>query len=414
LLLENALACSLSAEYHARSRALEGNAAPRIEDRLMRRSNQRLDAQLSAPRPSLSVPAPRTAPSSAVPRVATGIVVVFAIASIIFLVASAWSDNRGSSRPQEPAVNPQPEAKEEPVQVVANKPKDRTDFAADRVAPAEFDGKRAMEYLRELCKIGPRISGTEGMKKQQEMIVKHFEKLGAKVTWQKFTGEQRGRRPIEMVNLIVSWHPERERRVILCSHYDTRPIADQEEDRRKWTDEFLSANDGGSGIALLMELANHMKDLKTEVGVDFVFFDGEEYVFDRRDEYFFGSKYFGAQYRKARGKTRYTGAVLLDMVGGKNASFPIEPNSYRLARDLVLEVWNIAKQQKASAFNTDFTWTSVEDDHLALNRAGIPAIDIIDFKYKHWHKLTDVPDNCSAESLEQVAKVLSVWLQRTK
>jgi glutaminyl-peptide cyclotransferase len=161
-------------------------------------------------------------------------------------------------------------------------------------------------------------------------------------------------------------------------------------------------------------MAHHLNDLKTNVGVDFVFFDGEEYVFDHDDEYFFGSKHFGAQYRKNKGKMKYTGAVLLDMVGGKNARFPIEPNSKRLARSLVAEVWGIARELKVTAFNTGETWTPVEDDHLALNRAGIPAIDIIDFKYPHWHKLTDVPDNCSADSLENVARVLSVWLQRTK
>ncbi len=83
-----------------------------------------------------------------------------------------------------------------------------------------------------------------------------------------------------MTNLIVSFFPDRERRVILCSHYDTRPIADQEPDPRKWREPFLSANDGGSGVAFLMELGNQMKDLPTKVGVDFVFFDGEEYIFD--------------------------------------------------------------------------------------------------------------------------------------
>src|SRR5207302_4382349 len=100
---------------------------------------------------------------------------------------------------------------------------------------------------------------------------------------------------VEMTNIIVSFQPEKKRRVILCSHYDTRPIADQEPDPRDWRKPFVSANDGGSGVALLMELGNHMKDLKTNVGVDFVLFDGEEFVFNRQDEYFFGSKHFGQE-----------------------------------------------------------------------------------------------------------------------
>src|SRR5262249_34260171 len=155
-------------------------------------------------------------------------------------------------------------------------------------------------YLEDLCKIGPRISGTEGMDKQQELLVKHFKGLGAEVAKQHFNAKQVSqRKTITMTNLIVSWHPERRRRVILCAHYDTRPIADQEPDPRKWREPFLSANDGGSGVALLMELAHHMKDLKTEVGVDFVIFDGEEYIFDpKRDRYFFGSDYFANDYAK--------------------------------------------------------------------------------------------------------------------
>ncbi len=260
------------------------------------------------------------------------------------------------------------------------------------------------------------MSGTDGMKKQQELIQKHFEKLGAKVEYQRFQARQRSRPDkVEMANMIVSWHPDRHRRVILCSHYDTRPIADQEPDERRWRDPFVSANDGGSGVALLMELGHHMKDLKTNVGVDFVLFDGEEYIFHRNDDYFFGSKHFGAEYSKSkRGKVRYSAAILLDMIGGKGASFPVEQNSWKFAEPLVVEVWRIAAELKCQAFRGNFGKFEVLDDHVPLNRAGIPAIDIIDFDYPHWHRLTDTPENCSPESMEQVARVLLVWLQRAR
>jgi hypothetical protein len=300
-------------------------------------------------------------------------------------------------------------------------PRTRDQFAADRdPPPAEekgvaFSGKRAMEYLEAICKIGPRQSGTEGMKRQQLLIEKHFKALGARVSYQRFVARQKSKpKPVAMANMIVSFRPERSRRAILCSHYDTRPIADQEPNPRRWNDPFLSANDGGSGIALLMELGNHMKDLDTTVGVDFVFFDGEEYVFDKDDTYFFGSEHFAAEYRKAKKKTTYTGALLLDMIAGKGASFPIEQSSRVLAGKLVREVWGIARELKCTAFNDGLSRYSIQDDHLALNRAGIPAIDIIDFDYPHWHRLSDVPKNCSPAPMEQVAKVCSIWLQRTK
>jgi hypothetical protein len=294
-------------------------------------------------------------------------------------------------------------------------------FAQDRGGDAvAFDAKRAMGYLDDICKIGPRISGTDGMKKQQELLKKHFEDRGGKVTFQKFTGKQRDREPVEMANIIVSWQPDKPRRFILSSHYDTRPIADQEPDKKKWHEPFISANDGGSGVALLMELANHMKDLKTNVGIDFVLFDGEEYIFQHDDKYFFGSEHFAAQYAKQRDKkdaTVYAGAILLDMVGGKRAKFPIEANSWsdRASAPLVEAVWEVAKEQKCGAFVPEpARWGAVLDDHIALQKGKIPAIDIIDFDYEHWHKLTDLPENCSGDSLAQVAKVLSVCIQRVK
>jgi hypothetical protein len=297
----------------------------------------------------------------------------------------------------------------------------RSEFASDRgaAAPVEIDAERAMTYLRQICDLGTRLSGSEGMRRQQELLQKHFEDLGGKVSLQRFTARQKSRRGemVPMANLIVSWHPERPRRVILCSHYDSRPSADQEQDPRRWREPFLSANDGGSGVALLMELAHHMKNLQTAVGVDFVFFDGEEYVFERSDEYFFGSKHFAIEHRKtmAQTRTQYLGAILLDMVAGKNARFPVEQNSWWKAGRLVSEVWGIAEELGCQSFQgRQFSRVPVEDDHVPLNRAGIPAIDIIDFDYPHWHRLGDTPENCSGESLAEVARVVSVWVQRAR
>jgi len=298
---------------------------------------------------------------------------------------------------------------------------DKTPFAADREVKSDvFDGTRAMGYLKAVCDIGPRMSGTEGMLKQQKLIKKHFEDLGYKVEEQKFAGKQVSRpTPIDMANLIVSFSPEKKRRIIISSHYDTRPLADQEPDRSKWNKPFVSANDGGSGVAFLMELANHMKDLKTEVGVDFVFFDGEEYIFDNRssenggDRYFLGSEYFAKSYAKNKQGKDYVGAVLLDMIAGKGAKFPFEVNSLTRANKIVETLWTIAKDNKATAFQFR-TGPEVWDDHISLLDVGIPAVDIIDFEYPHWHRLSDVPENCAPDTMIQVARVLTVWMQQTK
>jgi hypothetical protein len=324
-------------------------------------------------------------------RLAVGLVFLGAAVASLTLLAQPWSRSADPDRPA------------------------RSNFAADR--DGGFDSERALDYLKQLCAIGPRVSGSDGMARQRELLRKHFETLGGQVELQEFTARQKSRRdPVAMANLIVSWYPDRPRRVILCAHYDTRPIADQERDKRRWGQPFLSANDGGSGVALLMELGHRMKDLKTAVGVDFVFFDGEEYIFDpspRGDRYFFGSEHFADAYRKDRPRHKYLAAVLLDMIAGKEPHFPVERNSGWYAGALVQELWAIAAEQKCNAFRYE-EGPDVLDDHLALNKAKIPAADIIDMDYPHWHKLSDVPENCSWEGMAQVARVLIIWLQRAK
>jgi len=289
--------------------------------------------------------------------------------------------------------------------------------AAQNVAPA-FSGARALRYIRQICELGPRPSGSEGMHKQQELLENHFRKLGAVVLRQRFMARQRSRpRPVEMVNLIARWYPERSQRVILCAHYDTRPIADQEPDRRDWHKPFLGANDGASGPALLMELAHHLPDLRVRVGVDFVLFDGEEYIFDPRpqeaggDVYFLGSEYFARDYSKSADGLVYQAAILLDMVAGRDARFYYEQYSWTRHGRLVKEVWDIARELGVRRF-VPRVGAAMLDDHLALQRVGIPAIDIIDADYPHWHRLSDTPEQCAPDTLTDVGIVVAEWLRR--
>jgi glutaminyl-peptide cyclotransferase len=303
----------------------------------------------------------------------------------------------------------------------ADAPPERDQFAADRTGPAgtpwPFDQERAMRYLTRLCEIGPRLSGSDGMRRQQELLKEHFEKLGATVQFQKFTARQVSRpQPVEMANMVIVWRPQAARRVIFCGHYDTRPIADQEPDRARWHETFLSANDGTSTVAFLMELAHHVNASTLNIGLDFVLFDGEEYVFDPapgRDRYFLGSEHFARQYLQRRpGDPVYLGAILLDLFAAPNAKLPKEQNSVFLAGFLVEQVWATAAKLNVPVFAQEQSAGGVQDDHLALNQiAGIPAIDLIDFSYPHWHRLSDRPENVSGATMAQVAKVLTVWVQ---
>ncbi len=291
------------------------------------------------------------------------------------------------------------------------------DQAKDQPPQVPFDSARCMKYLKELCAIGTRISGSDGMKKQQALLKEHFEKLGATVTFQRFQASQKSRRePVDMANMIITWHPDREKRILFSAHYDTRPIADQEPDRRNWNRPFVSANDGTSGVAFLMELAHHMKGLSLNVGLDFVIFDGEEYIYDPepdRDEYFFGSRQFAIEYRRSKPKHQYVAGVLLDLMAGKDATLSWEPNSMHWAASVVEDIWKTAAELGVKRFENR-RGKDVLDDHIALNKAGIPTVDIIDFDYRHWHRLSDTPDKCSEETLTDVAKVLTVWAQRVK
>ncbi len=291
---------------------------------------------------------------------------------------------------------------------------------SDRAAlkPAAIDGARAYRYLQELCAIGPRPAGSAANTRQREKVAAHFRARGLTVREQPFLAlDPKTRRRVEMANLIGSWAPEKEDRVLICAHYDTRPRPDQETDPARHALPFVGANDGASGVALMMEIAHHLDTIQSERGVDLVLLDGEELVYDDLGEYFLGSKAFGKAYRaeqrSGKAKSRYSAGILLDMVGGRNLSIPIEPYSVRLAPWLVEEVWTVAEGIGARSFQRQYG-RPVMDDHLALNDAGIPTIDLIDFDYPHWHLATDTPENCAPASLAEVGRVVTAWLSRPR
>lgn len=288
-----------------------------------------------------------------------------------------------------------------------------------RIDPPEqstqFDPAKAEQYLKDICKLGPRLTGGAAMKKQVELLTKHFEHLGATVELQRFRGLQPSipSRPFACVNLVVRWHPERERRVLLGVHYDTRPAADEEpiaRNRRR----FAGANDGASGVAFLMELGRLMPTLKTTVGVDFVCFDAEEHVFDYRDNYFIGSQHFVKDYLKRKATYSYDAVVVLDMIGDKNLELRPDLLSFTKSGPLVKEIWGIAAELSIAEFSLNPWPQAIRDDHEPFIEAGINACDLIDWDYPHWHRLSDTPDKCSGESLEKVARVMIAWLGRRK
>lgn len=165
-----------------------------------------------------------------------------------------------------------------------------------RLEDIPFDGARAHGYLKQLCDIGPRPSGSSGMAAQQKLLADHFRRFGAEVELQPFAAaDPRDGRQVPMANLIVHWSPKKAERILLCAHYDTLPLPMR--DRENPQGRFVGANDGASGVAVLMELGNNVSKIGCKYGIDFVLFDAEEYIFRPQDRFFLGSEYFAKQYR---------------------------------------------------------------------------------------------------------------------
>lgn len=283
--------------------------------------------------------------------------------------------------------------------------------------PAGFSGPNAMAHLEAICDLGPRPSGSEAMRRQRAILAEHFRTAGASVTGQAFrVRDRRTGEPIHMENLLVSWHPDRDERILIGAHYDTRPFPDRDPVDPRGV--FLGANDGASGVALLMELGRFM-DSVTGPGVDFVLLDAEEYVVDPRDPYFLGSTYFARQYAAARREGRgpvYRCGVIVDMVADRDLQIWQERKSVSWpdTRPVVDAIWDVARRLEVRQFVPQ-PKHEVEDDHVPLRNIGkIPTCDIIDFDYPAWHTTRDTPDQCSAESLEAVGRVVLTWLREQR
>jgi glutaminyl-peptide cyclotransferase len=281
-----------------------------------------------------------------------------------------------------------------------------------------LNAERAYGYLKEICAIGPRISGSPGMRQQLRLLRQHFAKLGGHVQFQQFMApDPRGGAKVHMVNLIVEWRPEKKERILLCAHFDTRPLPDRDPnpvERRQGT--FLGANDGASGVAVLMELAHLMPAIDVRYGVDFVLFDGEEFVYDDSDRYFLGSEHFARQYVKEPPAHTYRWGVLLDMVGDADLQIYQEKLSvsWRDTRPLVAQIWGTAQRIGVVEFVAQPRHL-VQDDHIPLRQiAKIPTCDVIDFDYPAWHTTADTPENCSGASLAKVGWVMLEWLKMQK
>lgn len=274
-----------------------------------------------------------------------------------------------------------------------------------------FDQAKAWDHLVKQCEFGPRYPGAEGHKKTRDWILETMKASCEEVRLQPFTYEwKHGRKKLEMWNVIgeQNWKNAKTR-ILLLAHWDTRPTADQESDSAKARMPILGANDGASGVAVLLELMRATKGKLPEgLGVMYLMVDGED-LGPELDEMFLGAKHFAKNLPNP--KPDY--GILLDMVGDKNLRIPMEPNSVEAARPLIQAFYRNAA---AIGLKDTFPQTYgpiIIDDHLPLIDAGVKTIDLIDFDYEPWHTLADTPDKCSAESLGKIGKAMESWLLKT-
>ena len=210
-----------------------------------------------------------------------------------------------------------------------------------------------------------------------------------------------------LTNIIGHQNASAKRRELLASHWDTRLWAEEDSDRTKRDKPVPYANDGGSGIAVLLELSRHSTTLKN-LGVDYVFFDGEEFGRPGNSEYCKGSQYF-AQTFDHENLPPPQHAIVLDMVGDADLGIYYEGTSLQRAPELTKRIWRTAKALGINAFHPSPKFT-ILDDHTSLQAIGIPAVLLIDYDYPYWHTHDDTLDKVSPQSLEAVGRVLLAYL----
>jgi len=293
------------------------------------------------------------------------------------------------------------------------------DTIAIKPAPA-FMADSAMAYVEAQCAFGPRVPGTSAHKVCGDWIIAKFKEMGAEVSELQTTLTGYDGQPLPCRNIQARLFPEAADRVLLTAHWDSRAWADNDPDPQNHKTPVLAANDGASGVAVMMEIARAIHETGLNYGIDFVCFDVEdqgvpqwEESSDEDDDFWcLGSKYWAEQAYAVGYRARY--AINLDMVGGRGGRFAMEGFSQRYGQTLVDMVWHLAHQLGFSDYFPLREAGFVTDDHLPINQiAHIPAIDIIPHVDggpssfgPTWHTLNDTPENIDPEVMRAVGQTL--------
>ncbi|MCQ2204722.1 MAG: M28 family peptidase [Bacteroidales bacterium] len=288
------------------------------------------------------------------------------------------------------------------------------------VADISFSADSALRYVVEQTSFGPRVPGSDAHSRCLDYFKASFARFGAEVEVQEGSAKAFDGKMLPVRNVIAKYNKEKANRIILCSHWDSRPFADHDADSQYHNKPIDGANDGASGVGVLMEVARQFQVRKPDIGVDIILFDTEDcgtpdhlrldnYV---PDSWCLGSQFWGNSDMGRDSQARY--GILLDMVGAPGAQFFQEGFSKQAAQSVVDKVWKAARNIGYGNYFVNDDGGYITDDHYYVNKlAKVPCIDIIQYDpltssgfYEHWHTHNDVVQNIDKNTLEVVGRTL--------
>jgi len=281
-----------------------------------------------------------------------------------------------------------------------------------------FSADSAYAFVQKQVDFGPRVPGTAQHKACAQWLEATLKRFAPNTTTQAATVTAHDGKKLPVYNVIAAFNPQATRRILLCSHWDSRPNADQDTERTN--EPILGANDGASGVGILLEIGRLLaaNPLPASLGIDIILFDTEDYGdYGIDDSFCLGSQYWSKNLHTPGYRAEY--GILLDMVGAPDALFMQEQNSLGYAPDVVKKVWNLGNELGyGSYFINKPTRAPITDDHLYVNQnAKIPTIDIIHYTYEgefghFWHTHKDNMNAISKTTLQAVGHTLTTLIYR--
>ncbi|MEO1262177.1 MAG: M28 family peptidase [Bacteroidota bacterium] len=292
-------------------------------------------------------------------------------------------------------------------------------------AVPKFNRDSAFSFVEKQVAFGPRLPNMPSHVATKNWLVKKFEGYGLKVTEQPFKVKAYTGTELNCFNIIAQYNPAASTRILLAAHWDTRHIADSELSTERRDEPILGADDGGSGVGVIMEIARQLQANPTDIGVDFILFDAEDHgdnesADSKPESWALGSQHWSRNMVPAGYRPKY--AILLDMVGARNTKFLKEAYSMNFAPQLVNKVWALGQELGYGRFFVNETAGGITDDHFFVNTiAKIPMIDIIGTPKpagtnnafgKHWHTHNDNMDVIDIRTLRAVGQTMLTMIYR--